>query len=127
MACRVFLSQPGVEPVPHEAEALSLNQWTAREVPLSLLNQAPLEGNRRFIYSNMSCCGKVSLSILMWECSDFISICYILNYLELQRLNLRVWKILTEMLNERLFQGLWFNSVSRVSMMLGSFIIDLFI
>ena len=127
MVCRVFLSQPGVEPAPPEAEALSLNQWTAREVPLSLLNQASLEGNRRLTHSNMSCCGKVSLSIPMWECSDFISICYFLNYLELQRLNLRVWKILTEMLNERLFQGLWFNSVSRVSMMEGSFFNDLLI
>ena len=109
VACRVYLSQPGVKLTLPEAEALSLDQWTAREVPLSLLNQALLEGNRRLTHSNMSRCGKVSFSVPMWECSDFISIFCLLSYLELQRLNLTVWKILTKMLNERLFQGLWFN------------------
>ena len=32
-ACRILVSQPGIEPVPPAVEVWSLNHWTAREVP----------------------------------------------------------------------------------------------
>ena len=34
MACGVLVLGPGIEPVPPEVEAQSLNRWTAREVLL---------------------------------------------------------------------------------------------
>lgn len=43
--------------------------------PLSFLNQAPLEGNRKLTHINTWRCGKVSLSLRTWMCSDFISVC----------------------------------------------------
>ena len=33
MTCRILVLQPGIEPMPSTVEALSLNCWTAREVP----------------------------------------------------------------------------------------------
>ena len=36
MACRILVSQPGIEPVLPIVEAQSLNHWTAREVSLQL-------------------------------------------------------------------------------------------
>ena len=33
MAYRILVPQPGIEPMPPEVEAWSLNHWTAREVP----------------------------------------------------------------------------------------------
>ena len=32
MACRIFVLQPVIEPVPHALEVQSLNHWTTREV-----------------------------------------------------------------------------------------------
>ena len=32
-ACRILVPQPGIEPVPPEVEAQSLNPWTMGEVP----------------------------------------------------------------------------------------------
>ena len=32
MACRILVLQPGIEPVPTELGAQSLNHWTAKEV-----------------------------------------------------------------------------------------------
>ena len=37
MTCEIFIPQPGIEPMPHAAEAWSLNHWTAREVPIPAL------------------------------------------------------------------------------------------
>ena len=34
VACGIFVPRPGTKPVPAALEAWSLNQWTAREVPL---------------------------------------------------------------------------------------------
>ena len=31
MACGIFISQPGIEPVPPAVEEKSLNHWTSRE------------------------------------------------------------------------------------------------
>lgn len=42
---------------------------------LNFLNQEPLEGNRKLKHINMSKCGRVSLSVPMWMCFDFMSIC----------------------------------------------------
>ena len=33
VGCRIFVPQPGMEPLPPAVEAQSLNQWTARKVP----------------------------------------------------------------------------------------------
>ena len=37
-ACGILLPQPAIEPTPPAVEARSLNHWTAREVPESILN-----------------------------------------------------------------------------------------
>ena len=36
ISCRILVPQPGIEPVPPEVEAQSLNHWIARESPLIL-------------------------------------------------------------------------------------------
>ena len=33
-ACGILVSLPGIEPMPTSVEAVSLNHWVAREVPL---------------------------------------------------------------------------------------------
>ena len=37
VACGILVPQPGIEPVSPALEALSLNHWTAREVPVAVL------------------------------------------------------------------------------------------
>ena len=37
MACRIFVPWPEIEPVPPEEEAWSLNHWTTKEVPRTVL------------------------------------------------------------------------------------------
>ena len=37
-ACRILVSQPGIEPVPPAVEALSLNHWTTKQVPQGHFN-----------------------------------------------------------------------------------------
>ena len=34
VACRILVSRPGIEPTPPAVEALSLNRWTAKGVPI---------------------------------------------------------------------------------------------
>ena len=36
-ACGILVSQPGTEPAPSPVKALSLNHWTAREVPIMII------------------------------------------------------------------------------------------
>ena len=40
-ACGIFIAQPGIEPVSPAVEVRSLNPWTTREVPRTLLNSSP--------------------------------------------------------------------------------------
>ena len=35
-ACKILVSQPGIEPMPPAVEAQSLNHWAAREVPVCI-------------------------------------------------------------------------------------------
>ena len=37
MACRILVPRSGIEPIPPELEAWSFNQWTIREVPVTLV------------------------------------------------------------------------------------------
>ena len=37
MASGILVPQPGIEPMPPEVEAQSLNHWTAREIPQSFI------------------------------------------------------------------------------------------
>ena len=39
IACRILVPQPRIEPILLAVEALSLNHWTSREVPNSILIQ----------------------------------------------------------------------------------------
>ena len=43
-ACGILVPQPGIEPGPSAVKALSPNHWTARELPLLLLNVSALHG-----------------------------------------------------------------------------------
>ena len=45
MASGILVPQPGIEPMPPEVEAQSLNHWTAREVPVSKHIYDMLEGD----------------------------------------------------------------------------------
>ena len=42
-ACGILVPRPGIEPVPSALEVQSLNRWTAREVPLTLIITAGVE------------------------------------------------------------------------------------
>ena len=37
MTCEILVPQPRIEPIPSVVEALSLNYWIAREVPVELI------------------------------------------------------------------------------------------
>ena len=66
MACRIFVSQPGIEPVPPAVEAWSPNHWATREfaLPPSYKNSYSYIGSIQIIQVNLPTSRSVTLSHL---------------------------------------------------------------